>query len=387
MLREILKRTAKFSEQKPFLMLLIILIVTVFAGISATNVKSQTAFEKMLPQDNPIIKTLYEVRDEFGGTDVITICIKLKPSDSSDKAVDIRDPRVLKAIKELEDNLRYVDGITSVSSPVDIIIQKNNGVVPNDIDTVKNILNKLPEDERKRIFNSDYSMTVVNAYTDAGGDQKKLMRVMDDVNERIEETPFPPGVKVIATGTPPMRKLMDELMKESQSFTTTVGLVGVLMILILYFRKPLSSIMPLLPVLIAVVWTGGAMGLLDIPLDMATAGIGSLILGLGIDYGIHLMHRYDEERRKGMPIDRAIETAVVETGTAVMATTATTVAGFLALVLAPLPMMANLGKVCALGIFFCMIVVLTLLPALIVIEERHIMPLIKRLKGDANDNQ
>jgi predicted RND superfamily exporter protein len=46
-------------------------------------------------------------------------------------------------------------------------------------------------------------------------------------------------------------------------------------------------------------------------------------------------------------------------------------------------MMANLGKVCALGIFFCMIVVLTLLPALIVIEERHIMPLIKRLKGDA----
>ena len=125
------------------------------------------------------------------------------------------------------------------------------------------------------------------------------------------------------------------------------------------------------------------MGLLDIPLDMATAGIGSLILGLGIDYGIHLMHRYDEERRKGMSIDKAIETAVVETGTAVMATTATTVAGFLALVLAPLPMMANLGKVCALGIFFCMIVVLTLLPALIVIEERHIMPLIKRLKGDA----
>lgn len=124
MLREILKKVAHFSEQKPFLMLLIILIITVFAGISATNVKSQTAFEKMLPQDNPIIKTLYEVRDEFGGTDVITICIKLKPSDSSDKVVDIRDPRVLKAIKELEDNLRYVDGITSVSSPVDIIIQK-----------------------------------------------------------------------------------------------------------------------------------------------------------------------------------------------------------------------------------------------------------------------
>ncbi|EHP88333.1 MMPL family transporter [Methanotorris formicicus] len=381
MLEEILKKIANFSEEKPFLMILIILIITIFAGLSATNIKSQTAFEKMLPQDNPIIKTLYEVRDNFGGTDIITICIKLKPSDSSDKVVDIRDPRVLKAIKYLEDDLKGIDGITGVSSPVDVIITANGGVVPNDIDTVKRIYNSLSDEQKAKMFNDDFSMVVVNAYTDAGGDQKKLMRVLDDVNERIDETPFPPGVEVICTGTPPMRKLMDELMKESQSFTTMVGLIGVLVVLFLYFKKPISSVMPLMPVLIAVIWTGGAMGLLGVPLDMATAGMGSLLLGMGIDYGIHLMHRYEEERKKKRPVKEAIETAVVQTGTAVMATTATTVVGFLALVLAPLPMMANLGKVCALGIFFCMVAVLTLLPAMIIIEERYVMPLIKKIKG------
>jgi len=109
---------------------------------------------------------------------------------------------------------------------------------------------------------------------------------------------------------------------------------------------------------------------------MATAGMGSLLLGMGIDYGIHLMHRYDEERKKKRSIDKAVETAVVSTGTAVFATTATTVVGFLALVLAPLPMMANLGKVCALGIFFCMVSVITLLPAMLIIEERYILPYI-----------
>jgi hydrophobe/amphiphile efflux-3 (HAE3) family protein len=386
MLEKILKKVAHFSEKKPFIMLLIVIITTIFAGISATNIKSQTAFEKMLPQDDPIIKTLYEVRDNFGGTDIITICIKLKPSDSPDKVVDIRDPRVLKAIKYLEDDLKEIDGITGVSSPVDVIITANGGVVPNDIDTVKKIYNSLPEEQRAKTFNDDFSMVVVNAYTDAGGDQKKLMRVLDDVNERIDETPFPPGVEVICTGTPSMRKLMDVLMKESQSFTTTVGLIGVLVVLFLYFKKPISSVMPLMPVLIAVIWTGGAMGFLGIPLDMATAGMGSLLLGMGIDYGIHLMHRYEEERKKKRPVKEAIETAVVQTGTAVMATTATTVVGFLALVLAPLPMMANLGKVCALGIFFCMIAVLTLLPAMIIIEERYVMPLIERIKGgnDAN---
>ncbi len=380
MLEEILRKTASFSEKKPFLMIAIVLIITIFAGVAATNVKSQTAFEKMLPQDSPIIKTLYDVRNNFGGTDIIIICVKLKPSDSPYKVNDIRDPRVLRYVKFLEEDLNGIDGITKISSPVDVIFQKNDGKVPDNIDTVKRIFNSLPADEQSRIFNPDYSMLIVNAYTDAGGNQNKLLRVMDDVNERIHDSPIPPGVEVVCTGTPPMRQLLNTLMMKSQAFTTILGGIGVLIILYLYFRKPLSTIMPLIPVLIAVVWTGGAMGIFGIPLDMATAGIGSLLLGMGIDYGIHLMHRYEEERKKNMPLDKAIEVAVVSTGTAVFATTATTVVGFLALVFAPLPLMANLGKVCALGISFCMISVIALLPAMLIIEEKYIMPLLRKNK-------
>ncbi len=378
MLEEALRKVAHFSESHPFVVVAIVLIITILSAMSASHIKSQTAFEKMLPQDNPIIKTLYEVRDNFGGTDIITICIKLKPSDSNDKVVDIRDPRVLRYIKFIEDDLKGVDGITNVNSPVDVIFQMNNGKVPDDIETVKELYNKLPDSQKSKIFNYDYSMVIVNAYTDAGGNQKKLLRVMDDVHERLKDSPLPPGVEVITTGTPPMRKLMNDLMKESQTFTTVVGLIGVLIVLFLYFRKPISTILPLVPVVIAVFWTGGAMGLLGIPLDMATAGIGSLLLGMGIDYGIHLMHRYNEERKKGNNIRDSIEVSVISTGSAVFATTATTIVGFLALVMAPLPMMANLGKVCAIGIFFCMIVVIILLPAMLVIEERYIMPFLKR---------
>lgn len=377
MIENILRKIAIFSEKRPFLMVTVILIITILAGIGATNVKFQTAFEKMLPQDDPVIETLYEVRDNFGGTDIISICIKLKPSDSPDKVNDIRDPRVLKYIKTLEADLEGIDGITGVNSPVDVIIERNNGTVPNDIETVKEIYNSLPEDTRNGIFNHDYSMVVVNAYTDAGGDQEKLMEVMEDIHRRIEDSPVPPGIEVVCTGTPPMRKLMNTLMKESQVFTTLIGGIGVLIVLFFYFRKPLSTVMPLIPIVIAVIWTGGAMGVLGIPVDMATAGIGSLLLGMGIDYGIHLMHRYEEERKRGRDVAESIETAVVSTGMAVMATTATTVVGFLALVVAPLPMMANLGKVCALGITFCMICVITLLPALLVIEEKYILPIFK----------
>ncbi|MDK2790277.1 MAG: uncharacterized protein PWP15_784 [Methanothermococcus sp.] len=373
MIEKILKKTASFSEENPILMVLIILIITIFAGISSTNIKSQTAYEKMLPQDEPVIKTFYEVRDNFGGTDVVAIAIKLKPSDSPDKVNDIRDPRVLKLIKFIEDDLKDVNGITMVSSPADEIIQRNDGNIPNDLDTVKEIYNSLPDDKKNRIYNADYSMVIVNADTDVGGDKSKLRRVMADVYETVDDAPVPPGVEVVYTGTPAMDLLIDKLMKKSQSFTTLLGLAGILIVIYLYFRKPLSAAMPLIPVLIAVVWTGGVMGLLGIPLDMATAGVGSLLLGMGIDYGIHLMHRYEEERTKNKrPIKESLETAVVSTGTAVFTTTTTTIVGFLALTMAPLPLMVNLGRVCAIGIFFCMCVVIALLPALLVIEEKYV---------------
>jgi len=98
-------------------------------------------------------------------------------------------------IKTLEADLEGIDGITEVNSPVDTIIKRNNGIVPNDIETVKEIYNSLPGDVRNKIFNHDYSMVVVNAYTDAGGDQKKLMEILEEMERRVEDSPVPPGVE------------------------------------------------------------------------------------------------------------------------------------------------------------------------------------------------
>lgn len=124
-------------------------------------------------------------------------------------------------------------------------------------------------------------------------------------------------------------------------------------------------------------------------MDTATSVMGSLLLGLGIDYGVHLFHRYEEELGDGKSMDEAINIAVVSTGSAVLVTTATTMAGFAALTIAPLSMMANMGKVCTLGIFFCMAAVICLLPPLIVIEERYTRPFLKKLtlklKGESNE--
>ncbi len=379
MLKEILSKVGEFSAKKPMVVIGIVIILTIFAATFIPHIKKQTSYEKMLPQDLPEVQEVYEVRDEFGGTDIVTIAVKVVPSDCSDKVTDIRDPRVLEAVKMLEDNLRTVDGITSVSSPVDVLIEMNGGTVPKSIDRVKELMRHIPESEKERMFNKDYSMMVITAFTDVGGDEKKCNALYESVKERIEETPFPPGVVAVPTGTIPLRAIVSHLMDESQVITTLVAFFAIMVIVILHFKK-ITSVVILSPLFFTLIWLGGFMGLTGLPVDMATTSVGSLILGLGIDYGIYFGSRYKEEREKGKDPEEAAITTVTYAGSSVLASAATTAAGLLSLTIAPLPAMANLGKVCAVGIVFCCILTIVFLPAVFVLEEKYFLPMRERLK-------
>ncbi|GAA0128279.1 MMPL family transporter [Methanococcus maripaludis] len=384
---KILQKIAEASERHPLKVVAVVIVLTIFMAFLATGVESQTDYEKMVPQDDPVIVALNEIRDEFGGTETVMFGVKLVPSDSSEKVTDIRDPRVLELVDFLEQDIGSMDMVTSVSSRVDVLKAYNNDVIPNDIATVKTIYQNLPESSQNGMFNNDYSMVVVYATTDAGTEDKNIL--VKDINSRLDEAPIPPGVEVITTGTPALSELLERMMDESQAVTGLASLLAIFTILLLYFRNIVKSVLPLIPVVVAVIWAAGSMAIFKIPMDTATSVMGSLLLGLGIDYGVHLFHRYEEELGDGKSMEEAINIAVVSTGSAVLVTTATTMAGFAALTIAPLSMMANMGKVCTLGIFFCMAAVICLLPPLIVIEERYTRPFLKKLtlklKGESNE--
>jgi hypothetical protein len=384
---KILQKIAEASERHPLKVVAVVIVLTIFMAFLATGVESQTDYEKMVPQDDPVIVALNEIRDEFGGTETVMLGVKLVPSDSSEKVTDIRDPRVLELVDFLEQDIGSMDMVTSVSSRVDVLKAYNNDVIPNDIATVKTIYQNMPESSQDGIFNNDYSMVVVYATTDAGTEDKKIL--VKDINSRLDEAPIPPGVEVITTGTPALDELLERMMDESQAVTGLASLLAIFTILLLYFRNIVKSVLPLIPVVVAVIWAAGSMAIFKIPMDTATSVMGSLLLGIGIDYGVHLFHRYEGELGDGKSMEEAINIAVVSTGSAVLVTTATTMAGFAALTIAPLSMMANMGKVCTLGIFFCMAAVICLLPPLIVIEERYTRPFLKKLtlklKGESNE--
>ena len=129
-------------------------------------------------------------------------------------------------------------------------------------------------------------------------------------------------------------------------------------------------------ILLAIVWMQGAGGLLQrlgVLGDLTEVAqiVPILIIGLGVDYGIHLTSRYRDEVGTGASVTTGATRAIGTVGVALVLATVTTAIGFLANLLSPIPALADFGILASLGIVSSFILMLTFVPALRVLLDRR----------------
>ena len=129
------------------------------------------------------------------------------------------------------------------------------------------------------------------------------------------------------------------------------------------FRRLSNLYLPMLIVILTAVWTFGLLGLLGVPLNFLTIAVLPLLLGVGIDDAIHMLHRYDGERRAGSPGETAIDIAVTRTGRALLLTTLTTVVGFSSLLVSRSPTIQHFGLLASFAMLTSFIVTMAVIPA------------------------
>ncbi len=186
------------------------------------------------------------------------------------------------------------------------------------------------------------------------------------------------------------------LLTGTNDFTQEVGklfglafAVILVILLFVYWLKPkeggwLSTIrrsvadmlITLLTILMAIVWMQGIgyllerAGLLD-AFSAPTQIVPILLIGLGVDYAIHLNSRYREEIGEGSTVDGAMTGAVRTVGVALVLATVTTVIGFLTNVFNPVPALKDFGILSAVGIVAAFLLMLTFVPALRMVADRR----------------
>jgi predicted RND superfamily exporter protein len=129
------------------------------------------------------------------------------------------------------------------------------------------------------------------------------------------------------------------------------------------FRSPRYALMAALPLGVGVLQTFGILGLLNLPLNPANMIALPLMLGIGVDYGVHIIHDYLEQKgRYRMSASTAI---------AVLVDSLTTIVGFGGLMIASHQGLQSLGRVLTIGVSCCLFTSLVMLPALLTWLTRH----------------
>ncbi|MEF8913184.1 efflux RND transporter permease subunit [Natronomonas sp.] len=133
--------------------------------------------------------------------------------------------------------------------------------------------------------------------------------------------------------------------------------------LLVAYRDLADLLLGVVALLIALVWTFGFMGLAGIPFSQVLIAVPPMLLAVGIDFGIHAVNRYREEREEGYGIDDGMGRAADQVLVAFFIVTGTTVIGFAANLTSDLAPIREFGVVAAVGILFTFLIFGIFLPA------------------------
>jgi hydrophobe/amphiphile efflux-3 (HAE3) family protein len=375
-----LGRLAKVQCRYYIPIIILSLLITAIVALGLPNVRIQSDLTEILPQDLPVIVYQNRISETFGGTDTIFVLVKIDDDCISNNCVkDIRDPGVVRMLKAIEVVLPGKSGVTSVFSPASLFPDQNS--IPPTLEGVKLVFSQFPQLEES--FNRDYSATLVIISSSVGGEQEKINRFTEAIEDELEDVEMPPGIELSVTGVPQLTADIFTLLQEDAVNVTVIAGVIILVLLLILIRNLLRVFQTYTPVLFSLIWTFGLLGWLDIALSVATAAIGAFIIGLGIEYGIFWVKRFEECRGEGGSIEKSVQTAVAGIGSAITSSATTTIIGFMALTMTVLPLIQILGITVALSILFSLLATLLVSPAFILAEEK----LIERFKRRRTENE
>jgi len=362
---------AKFVSHHAPVVLAIFFIFTIFMGYQASLMETAGTSQKdWLPEDIEVINTYELIADQFAGSfSSATIVVEAAPGYAgSDEIRDMRDPRVLRYVDVLAERAKLVYGVVSAESAADVIKEANGGKIPSSLRSVKSLLehNEMVKQQMSNYICDDNTMSVVRLKLQEDVDEA---RVVDGLNEVIKGNK-PPGVVVELSGDPVAEVTMRELAQETMGKTSFVSFALIIVILIILFVSLKYGLIPLLTIVFGLIWSNGTLVLAGFNITPQTSGVMAMIMGIGIDFGIQVTKRFRFELRTQKREDAMVDT-LKNVFYPMTITTIAAMTGFLCLGLGQLPVMKDMGTMMAVGVVFCAIAALTVVPAVLVLLERR----------------
>ena len=173
-----------------------------------------------------------------------------------------------------------------------------------------------------------------------------------------------------ATGPGIISSEINEITGDANTIIGPSIFIIIIGVLFVSFRKPSYVLIAMLALVISTLWLFGTMALLGIPFNVIAVALVPIILGLGVDYSVHLFHTYRSELQKNKTPGQAIKEAINGVGTAMFLAMITTVIAFMSFLTASVPPVRDFGILLALGVIYTFITALTLSATLRFVVDR-----------------
>jgi len=385
------------AERGPVLFLLVTLVVTAGAGAYATGVSTSFSQDDFLPpEDNPewleslpepfapseytITETTNFLDEKFTSTQGSEATIYVKGPMRQDSALE----QIYRAGEDPPESFVREDGRAESTSIVTIIQDRaardpefrrlverndaNNNGVPDDnlAEIYEALLSSSSRGQTLNYLTEDYRSTRIVYTVEADASDRE---VTNDAQTLAEEFRY----EATATGSIVVFQAVSDVIFESAIVSLAIALVGASLFLVVIYHllegRASLGIANVVPVVVTVALLAGTMRYLEIPFNAITGTMLALTIGLGVDYSVHVVHRFADEQNE-TDLMTALDRTVRGTGGALLGSMLTTVFGIGVLALALFPAIGQFGILTALSVAYAFITSLLVLPSVLVIWDR-----------------
>lgn len=365
LLDRILLAIAGMVNQYPRRILYGSLVVVAVMIFGLMKMEVDANIENFFAEDHPVKKSSELINKNFGGSQMLSILVE----------GDIKDPALLKRMDHYESEIENLPGVGdaySITTPIKemnkAILGDNTGVesIPDSREAVAQLLELYfmsgdPDDFEKLVdFDFEKARIMVRL------NEASSTNVMKIVQEIERMTMDDASIKIIG-GDGLITAELSNTVVDGQVYSLILALVAVLLLMMIIFKSPSAGLIAAIPLAGSILVLFGLMGLLNIPLDIATALLSSVMIGVGVDYTIHFIWRYREEIQKGISREDAVRITLTTTGRGITFNALSVIIGFSVLLLSAFAPIKFFGFLIVISIFACLLGAILIVPSLILV--------------------
>lgn len=374
---------ARVSTAHPWKVLLVFTVIAILFMIPTSQLQIDSSMEGMFGEDMPeSIEEFQDMAEMFGEQELVTIVVDCEDSNGTNAKMFLEDlAAVLKKDSDFT-NIQYTQNMnfggdkTILYLPAEYLyfVLDPNATVASVEGTYQYIVAQFYEPSYFVSENGNIYLLnmVLNGSIDSAEQRTEIFDdLYDTLDDAQDSNPQYNGLDVGFTGSMAIVDYEgDKMAMNDVIITFFITFILILILLFVSFRSISIPAMALVPLLFGIIITAGATVMIYGAMSMMAAFFAVLLLGLGIDFSIHLISRFMEEMEGNDDVGKAFENTAMNTGKAIVLGSLTTATAFGALLFSKSSGMHQMGAVLAIGLLATMVCVIFILPALITLRLR-----------------